>query len=54
MPADPVGFALDHYNAVVKAIKLLNLGTGYGLPAGEIDAYFTPLFVSATATGTAT
>ena len=43
---DPPRQARDHYNDVVEAIMLINLGTGYETaPFDEVEKYFAPLRV---------
>jgi hypothetical protein len=42
----PASIALEHYNAVIDAIRLINEGTGYDArPAQELAEYFEPLKV---------
>jgi hypothetical protein len=44
--APPSESARHFYNAVVEAIKLINIGTGYEVgPHDEVDRYFEPLKV---------
>ncbi|MFC1890094.1 hypothetical protein ACFL4G_10095 [Thermodesulfobacteriota bacterium] len=44
--AKPAALAIEYYNVVVEAIKLINFGTGYETrPLDVVEEYFQPLHV---------